>query len=191
MSQSTEVSVREAGGIESIAESARLKEAYNRLYAQSLPIARSGDTDTLELYFRAIKSAFEDAEKKYNLSVAENRPDAVEKGIILGENLADYTASLDVQYDVVEDAEQESLLPEVNLDEDEQDALNFPIDTSRQTEGGQADVDFRLMQLFKNIIEVERELANDEQNLELANSLARAREEYRWTKEYALDTGAD
>jgi hypothetical protein len=156
MSQSTEVSVREAGGIEEIAESARLKEAYNRLYASSLPIARSGDDATLELYFRAIKSAFEDAEKKYNLSVAENRPDAVEKGIILAENLADYTASLDVQYDVVEDAEQESLLPEVNLDEDDQDALAFPIDASRQTEGGQADVDFRLMQLFKDVIEVER-----------------------------------
>lgn len=191
MSQSKDVSVREAGGIEDIAEAARIEEAKNRLYAQSLPIARAGDSDILDLYFGAIKSAFEDAEKKYNLSVAENRPDAIEKGIILGDALADYTASLDVQYDVVEDAEQESLLPEVNLDEDEQDALAFPIDASRQTEGGQADVDFRLMQLFKNVIEVERELANDEGNLDLATTLARAREEYRWTKEYAIDTGAD
>lgn len=58
MAQSNEVSVRESDGITEIAQSARLKEAYNRLYAQSLPIARSGDEATLDLYFGAIKSNF-------------------------------------------------------------------------------------------------------------------------------------
>jgi hypothetical protein len=35
------------------------------------------------------------------------------------EALADYQASLDVNSDVVDDANQESLLPEITLDEDE------------------------------------------------------------------------
>lgn len=105
--------------------------------------------------------------------------------------VADYTASLDVQYDVVEDAEQEALLPEINLDEDEQDALAFPIDTSRQTEGGQETVDDRLMALFRAILEVELLMQQDPGNLELNQALARAREEYRWTSEYAIDTGAE
>jgi hypothetical protein len=41
------------------------------------------------------------------------------------------------------------------LDEDAEDALAFPIDTARATEGGQADVDFLLMQLFRAQLEVE------------------------------------
>jgi len=47
------------------------------------------------------------------------------------------------------------------------------------------------MQLFKDIITIEQELGEDEGNLDLQTALARAREEYRWTKEYAIDTGAD
>jgi hypothetical protein len=43
MAQSDEVSVREAEGITEVAASARKVEAYNRLYAEALPIARSGD----------------------------------------------------------------------------------------------------------------------------------------------------
>jgi len=113
------VSVREAEGISDVAEDARNSEAYNRLYAQTLPIARRGETEVLELYFEAIKSSFEDIEKQYNLSATENRPDAIEKGIQLAQSVMDYQASLDVQYDVVEDAEQEGLLPEVNLTEDD------------------------------------------------------------------------
>jgi hypothetical protein len=60
-----------------------------------------------------------------------------------------------VRYDVAEAADQEALLPDVVLDEDEQDALAFPIDTARATDGGQADVTFRLMQLFEVVTEVE------------------------------------
>jgi hypothetical protein len=189
MTNSNEISVREAAGITDIAEQARQQEAYNRLYAQSLPLAREQDDSTLELYFGAIKQTFDDAEAKYNYSVTEKKADAVERGVALAEALVDYTASLDVQYDVVEDAEQERLLPEVTLDEDEQDALAFPIDTSRQVEGGQDDVDFRLKQLFRSILEVEAQLAASDGDLEMQSALARAREEYRWSKEYAVDTG--
>jgi hypothetical protein len=191
MTQSNEVSVREASGITDIAEDARAREAYNRLYAQSLPIARSGDESTLDLYFGAFESSLNDAETKYNYAVTENKPDAVELGVKLSEAVVDYSASLDVKYDVVEDAEAETLLPEVNLNEDETDALAFPIDAARQVEGGNQDVTFRLMQLFRAILDVETQLAQSDSDLELATALARAREEYRWTKEYAVDTGAD
>jgi hypothetical protein len=51
------------------------------------------------------------------------------------------------------------------LDEDEEDALAFPIDTARATEGGQADVKFRLMQLFRAILDVEAILAENEGDL--------------------------
>jgi hypothetical protein len=51
MATSTEVSVREAQAITGLATSARNKEAYNRLYAKTLPIARSGNTAKFNLYF--------------------------------------------------------------------------------------------------------------------------------------------
>jgi hypothetical protein len=72
MAQSTEVSVREAEGIADIAENARNAEAYNRLYAQTLPIARAGDKDQLKLVWSAIKETFEDAENKFNYAVEKN-----------------------------------------------------------------------------------------------------------------------
>jgi len=69
MAQSTEVSVREAEGISEIAESARNEEAYNRIYAQALPIARAGDYSTLDIFFSAIKAQLDEAEKKYNYAI--------------------------------------------------------------------------------------------------------------------------
>jgi hypothetical protein len=75
------------------------------------------------------------------------------------------------------------------LNEDEEDALSFPIDTARSTQGGQSEVQFRLMQLFTAILDVEDLLADIENDLQLKTALARAREEYRWTKDYAIETG--
>ena len=76
------------------------------------------------------------------------------------------------------------------MTEDEEDALMFPIDAARSTEGGQADVTFRLMQLYDAVIDAEFNLRNDSEDPELQTALARAREEYRYTKEYAIDTAA-
>lgn len=73
------------------------------------------------------------------------------------------------------------------MTEDEQDALAFPIDTARQVEDGQKDVIFRLKSLFETVIAAEFAYgANDD--IEFANALARAKEDYRYTKEYATDT---
>lgn len=74
--------------------------------------------------------------------------------------------------------------------EDEEDALAFPIDVARGIEGGQADVTTRLMQLFDAVIEAEFNLESDPADTDLATALARAREEYRFTKAYAVDTAA-
>jgi hypothetical protein len=54
MAQSSEVSVREGEGITEIARVAREIEAYNRLFAETLPIAREGDIETLDIYFEAL-----------------------------------------------------------------------------------------------------------------------------------------
>jgi hypothetical protein len=80
------------------------------------------------------------SEAEYARAVGESRPDAVALGIAMAASLLDYTVGLDVQYDVVDDAEQENLLPEVVLDEDETDALSFPVDTARAIDGGESDV---------------------------------------------------
>jgi hypothetical protein len=190
MTQSTEVSVREAEGITEIAESARAAEAYNRLFAEALPIARGGDQDSLDIYFGALLEQLREAERDYNWAVAEKKPEATQRGVELAEALVDYTAGLDVAYDVVDAADQETLLPEVVLIEDEEDALMFPIDAARSTEGGQSDVTFRLMQLYDSVIDAEFNLRSDSGDPELQTALARAREEYRYTKEYAVDTAA-
>jgi hypothetical protein len=54
MAKSEEVSVRESEGIIELSEIARIEEAYNRIYAQSLPLARADDEATLNLFFEAI-----------------------------------------------------------------------------------------------------------------------------------------
>lgn len=77
------------------------------------------------------------------------------------------------------------------MDEDEEDALAFPVDAARALEGGQADVDFRLMQLFDGILEAEAQVLANDGDLEFQNVLARARTEYQFTKNYAVRTAAD
>jgi hypothetical protein len=96
MSGSSEVSVREAEGIAETAGDARNVEAYNRLYAETLPLARAGDTDTLAIYFEALEDQLREAERQYNYAVAEKKEDATVKGVAFGEALRDYTAGLDV-----------------------------------------------------------------------------------------------
>jgi hypothetical protein len=71
MAQSPDVSVREAEGITKIAESAREAESYNRIYASALPIARSGNDSSLNVFFGAIKSQFDEADKKYNYALSK------------------------------------------------------------------------------------------------------------------------
>jgi len=188
MANSIDVSVRESDGIKDIANSAQAAEAYNRLFAEALPIARSGDTDILDIFFEAIEQQLADAEREYNWAVDQKKADAVERGVVFKLALVDYTQSLDVRFDVVEAADQESLLPEVVLDEDEEDALAFPVDSARQTEGGQDQVVTRMKQLYDAILRADAAYASSDEDLELANVLARAYEEYRWTKQYAADT---
>jgi hypothetical protein len=185
-----DVSLREGKGIKDLADGARSREAYNRLFAEALPLARAGDELSLEMYFQALEEQFQGAERDYNWAVAQNVPQAAELAVAFEEALTDYSAGLDVQFDVVEAARQEELLPEVVLTEDDEDALTFPVDTARAKLGGGKEVTARLMQLFDAINGVESALALDKENTELAAALARARAEFSFTEEYALATVA-
>jgi hypothetical protein len=70
-------------------------------------------------------------------------------------------------FDVQEQVSSENLLPEVVLTEDDEDALMFPIDSSRAIAGGQANADDRLMELFNDMLQLENLLTNDQQNVQL------------------------
>lgn len=191
MSSSNEISVREGEEILEISESASAAEAYNRIYAEALPIARNGDSTLLDIYFTAIEDQLREAETEKSYAVAENRPDAPQKEALFLAAFIDYEASLDAKVDVQAAADQELLLPETVLTEDEEDALMFPIDTSRQTEGGQDDIVYKLMQLFDTVTLAEAALALDSNNQELQTVLSRAWKEYNFTKIYADSTAAD
>lgn len=183
-----DVSLREGEGIKALADSASSREAYNRLFAEALPLARAGDELSLKMYFQALEEQFQGAERDYNWAVTEKVPQAAQLRDVLDVATTDFGAGLDVQFDVVEAARQEELLPEVTLSEDDEDALMFPVDTARAKTGGEKEVAARLMQLFDAINAVEGELARDKENTELASALARARAEFFFTEEYAEET---
>lgn len=155
-----------------------------------MPVARAGDQAGLDIFFEVVTGNYKEAEKNHNWAVAEKKPEATALAVVLAEALVDYTQGLDVQFDVVADAEQEALLPEVTLTEDEEDALSFPIDAARQSEGGQDDVQALLMVMFNDVLEAERLLAEDSADLDLQGNLAVAREQYRFTKQYAADSAS-
>jgi hypothetical protein len=90
MARSTEVSVREAEGITAVAVSARTAEAYNRLYAEALPIARGGDAESLAIYFEALDDQLREAERQYNWAIAESKPEATTLAVAFAEALNDY-----------------------------------------------------------------------------------------------------
>jgi hypothetical protein len=53
------------------------------------------------------------------------------------------------------------------LTEDDEDALMFPIDSSRAIAGGQASAESRQMDLFNDMLALENLLSNDQQNVQL------------------------
>lgn len=75
-------------------------EAYNRLYAEAMPIARGGDEMEFEMYFAALEAQFQSIETDYNWAVAEKKPEAAELGKQFDKALLDFNAALDVQFDV-------------------------------------------------------------------------------------------
>lgn len=58
LGNATDISVRETDALKDLAQTAREQEAYNRLYAEALPIARGGDEMEFEMYFAALENAF-------------------------------------------------------------------------------------------------------------------------------------
>lgn len=66
LADSPDVSVRETESIRTLANQAREQEAYNRLFAEALPIARGGDQMELDMYFEALETQFQSVEKDYN-----------------------------------------------------------------------------------------------------------------------------
>jgi len=136
LATSDDVSVRETESILALATTAREREAYNRLYAEALPIARGGDEMEFEMYFAALEAQFKSVETDYNWAVAEKKPEAKELGEAFDKALLDFNAALDVQFDVVEAVGQEALIPEVTLTEDEEEDLMTPINDARAKDGG-------------------------------------------------------
>jgi hypothetical protein len=100
MADSPDVSVRETESIRALAKSTREQEAYNRLYAEALPIARAGNQMEFEMYFEALESQFQAVERDYNWAVAENKPEQAELGEAFDKALLDFNAALDVEFDV-------------------------------------------------------------------------------------------
>jgi len=144
----------------------------------------------LEMFFAAVLSQFETAETNYNWAVAENKPEAIDLGVIFDEALVDYSASLDVAYDVVEDVQQEALLPEIVLTEDEEDEYKIPVDEARAVAGGSKLIEGTLMSLFDRITADEEALGLDKENTALQGALARARAQYSFTEEWGTSTAA-
>lgn len=130
-------------------------EAYNKLYAEALPIARKGDEMEFEMYFAALEAKFQSVETEFNWAVAEKKPEAAELAKKFDKALLDYNAALDVQFDVVEAVGQEALMPEVVLDEDEEDELKEPLDAARLRDGGNADIYEIRKKLFDEITKLE------------------------------------
>ena len=190
LAASPDVSVRETDSIKLLAKGAREQEAYNRLYAEALPIARGGDQMELDMYFEALEAQFQSVETDYNWAVAENKPEAAQLAIDFDKALSNYNAALDAQYDVVEAVQAEQLIPEVTLTEDEEEELSYPIKDARAKDGGNADIKTLLKRLFDGITRLETALGKDKEDRTTQDSLARARTVYEFSKGYAADTAS-
>lgn len=185
LANSDEVSVRETESILDLAQSQREKEAYNRLFAEALPIARGGNEMEFEMYFEALEGQFQAVERDYNWAVAENLPEAVDLGHAFDAALIDFNAALDVQFDVLEAVEQEALIPEYTLTEDEEDDLMTPIKDARAIDGGQANIKELLKRLFTDVTSLETQLAKDKENMDIQVALGKARVVYEFSNDYA------
>jgi hypothetical protein len=190
LSVSDEVSVRETESIHLIAKAAKENEAYNRVYAEALPIARGGNDMEFDMYFEALDSQFETAEIDYNWAVEAARDDVAAYGEAFDKALLEANAALDVKFSVKEDVGQEALIPEVVLTEAEEADLKTPIDGFRLEAGGDVKVRDLLKGLFDNVTALENDLAKDKENAEVQTAFSRARTIYTFSTSHAESTAS-
>lgn len=95
-----------------------MREAYNRIYAEALPIARSGVKEDFDIFFDSILEALREVERVFNYAKENNKPDLVQLSVEYDDALNDFNASIQVKFDVTEQVNGEKLLPDVVLDED-------------------------------------------------------------------------
>jgi len=191
LANSDEVSVRETESILDLAQTAKAKEAYNRLFAEVLPIARGGNQMEFDMYFEALNAQFADIETDLNYAVTAEKDNIAELQEEFDQALLDFNAALDVQFDVPEAVNAEELMPEVTLSEDEESDLQIPITTFRETDGGDVDIHALLKSLFDDVLDYENQLTRDKENRDIQDALGRARVVYEFSTDYADETVAD
>jgi hypothetical protein len=160
VANSDEVSVRETETILTLAAAAKEKESYNRIYADVLPLMRGGNEMQFEMYFEALEEQFLTIEADLNTAVVfegtENHNDDLPAlQAEFDKALIDKKAALDVQFDVPEAVNAEELMPEVTLTVDEESDLQAPIDTFRETDGGDRDIYELMKTLFDDVLDYE------------------------------------
>lgn len=185
LANSDEVSVRETESILELAQTAKSKESYNRLFAEALPIARGGNQMEFDAYFEALNAQFADIETDLNYAVVEEKDNIAELQEEFDRALLDFNAALDVQFDVPEAVNAEELMPEVTLSEDEESDLQVPITTFRETDGGDVDIHELLKSLFDDVLDYENQLLKDKENRDIQDALGRARVVYEHSTDYA------
>jgi len=102
LSNDKDVSVRESQGIIQIASTAKKNEAYNRLYAATLPLARNiaKNPTGLDIYWSVINDRYLNAEKDYNYAKKNNSSDLAQKKFAFEAALTDQNAGTNVKFDV-------------------------------------------------------------------------------------------
>lgn len=142
----------------------------------------------LDLYFQIVEQNFLQSEDQYIYATEHKKPDAKELGEIFDQQLLVYNASLDVRFDLEEEMRQEALIPQVDLDDTQMDQIISQIESLRNTDGGDADIDLVLQDSYQSVLDLEKKAAKNKQDVDLAKELAMARETYDYMKTTVKDS---
>jgi len=77
---------------------------------------------------------------------------------------------------------QEALIPQVDLTESEMDEIASQIEAFRNIDGGDADIDKLMQNNYQAVLDLEKQVAKNKQDADLAKQLAFARENYDFFK---------
>jgi hypothetical protein len=112
---------------------AKERRAYNNMFGEARTLYLTGEFDELTLMWQIIKETFDEKEIEYQDATAARHWNVEQIGKEFDKALTSYNASLNVQFDLEEMAEQEANKPNISISDEERSEIKSSIELQKNT----------------------------------------------------------
>jgi len=182
------VAAAEAPALRELIQEAKEQRAYNSLWLECKTLSTRGETDELALMMETIKEAFEAKEQAYNAALKKKAENALKLGAELDKALTTYNASLNIQFDLEEQRDQQANKLDLELSDEMKTEIRETVEILKHNK---RQLEQRLKDKFSELQKRRKELAAKPDDSDLASATALVDKEYATYKTYVAEVKAE